>query len=64
MKEKIEKKIEELEELYDEYLRRTEDRWYQKSLDILEKRLHDIRIQINTYIDVLEMIKDGKDNNI
>ena len=58
MKDKIIKQIEYLEELYDEYLRRTEDVYYQGTYAILEQRLHDLRIEINTYKKVIDMIGD------
>ena len=58
MKDKIIKQIEYLEEMYDEYLRRTEDVYYQTTYSILEQRLHDLRIEINTYKKVIDMIGD------
>lgn len=58
MKEKIEKKIEELEENYDYYLEKTEDKLYSSQLKIFEERLHDLRIEINTLKNVLEMIEN------
>ena len=57
MKERIEKQIEYLEDMYDEYLRRTEDVYYQASYSVLEQRLHDLRIEINTYKKVIDMIE-------
>lgn len=57
MKEKIEKKISELEELYDWNLEKSEDMNYINQWNVIEKRLHDLKIEINTYKKVLEMIK-------
>ena len=62
MKDKIRKQIEYLEEMYDEYLRRTEDVYYQVTYAILEQRLHDLRIEINTYKKVIDMI-EGEEND-
>lgn len=57
MKEKIEKKIQELEELYDWNLQKSEDMNYINTWSILEQRLHDLKIEINTYKNVLEMLQ-------
>lgn len=62
MKDKIRKQIEYLEEMYDEYLRRTEDVYYQANYSVLEQRLHDLRIEINTYKKVIDMI-EGEEND-
>lgn len=56
MKEKIEKKIKELEELYDWNLQKSEDMNYINNWSIIEQRLHDLKIEINTYKKVLEML--------
>ena len=58
MKEKIEKKIKELEELYDWYLQKSEDVNYINNWSIIEQRLHDLKIEINTYKKVLEMLEN------
>ena len=58
MKEKIEKMIKDLEETYDYYLEKTEDRSYMSQLKIFEEKLHDLRIEINTLKIVLEMIEN------
>lgn len=58
MKDKIEKKIKELEELYDWNLQKSEDMIYINTLSIIEQRLHDLRIEINTYKKVLELIEN------
>lgn len=57
MKERIEKKIKELEELYDWNLQKSEDMNYINTWSILEQRLHDLKIEINTYKKVLEMLQ-------
>ena len=57
MKEKIEKKIQELEELYDWNLQKSEDMNYINTWSILEQRLHDLKIEINTYKNVLDMLQ-------
>lgn len=57
MKKKIEKKIQELEELYDWNLQKSEDMNYINTWSILEQRLHDLKIEINTYKNVLEMLQ-------
>lgn len=56
MKEEIEKKIKELEELYDWNLQKSEDMNYINNWSIIEQRLHDLKIEINTYKKVLEII--------
>ena len=58
MKEKIEKKIKELEELYDWNLQKSEDMHYINTWSILEQRIHDLRIEIYTYKKVLEMLEN------
>ena len=58
MKEKIEKKISELEELYDWNLKKSEDMNYINTWSIIEQRLHDLKIEINTYKKVLEMLEN------
>ena len=57
MKEKIENKIKELEELYNWNLQKSEDMNYINTLSIIEQRIHDLKIEINTYKKVLEMMK-------
>ena len=56
MKKEIEKIINELEENYDYYLEKFEDPLYYSQMKIFEERLHDIRIEINTYKKVLEIL--------
>lgn len=58
MKEKIEKKIKELEELYGWYLQKSEDMNYISNWKVIESRLHDLKIEINTYKKVLEMLEN------
>lgn len=58
MKEKIEKEIKELEEQYDWNLQKTEDFNFIKSWSYFERRLIEIKIQINTYKKVLEMLEN------
>ena len=58
MKEKIENKIKELEELYDWNLKKSEDIMYINNWDSIEKRLHDLKIEINSYKKVLEMVEN------
>lgn len=56
MKEKIEAIIELLEEDYDYYLEKIEDTNYISTWSIIGERLHDLKIEINTYKKVLEML--------
>lgn len=58
MKEKIEKKIKELEELYDLNLQKSEDINYISNWKVIESKLHDTKIVINTYKEVLEMLEN------
>ena len=58
MKEKIEKKIKELEELYDWNSQKSEDMNYINTWSIIEQRIHDLKIEINTYKKVLEMLEN------
>lgn len=58
MKEKIEKKIKELEELYDWNLQKSEDMNYISNWNVIESRLHDLKIEISTYKNVLEMLEN------
>lgn len=60
MKEKIEKKIKELEELYDWNLQKSEDMNYINNWSIIEQRLHDLKIEINTYKEILKMLDKDK----
>lgn len=57
MKEKIEEIIGRLEGDYDYYLEKSEDINYRANWSILEQRLHDLKIEINTYKNVLEMLQ-------
>ena len=52
MKEKIEKELKELNEMYDFYLRKSESEYS----EITNNRIHDLWIEITTYEKVLEMI--------
>lgn len=56
MKEKIEKKIKELEKQYDWNLQKTEDFNFITSWSYFERRLLEIKIEINTYKKVLKML--------
>lgn len=58
MKERIEKIIKELEELYDWNLQKSEDMNYISNWKVIESRLHDLKIEINTYKKVLEMLEN------
>lgn len=58
MKEKILKEVKELEELYDYYLEKTEDPYYNYQQKYFEDKLHDLRIEIKTYKKVLEMLEN------
>lgn len=58
MKEKIEKKIKELEELYDYNLQKSEDINYISNWKVIESRLHDLKIEINTYKKVMEILEN------
>ena len=58
MKDKLLKEIKELEDLYDWNLKKSEDIMYINNWDSIEKRLHDLKIEINTYKKVLEMVEN------
>lgn len=58
MKEKIKKKIKDLEEQYDWNLQKSEDINYISNWKVIELRLHDLKIEINTYKKVLEMLEN------
>lgn len=58
MKEKIKKYLEELDELYDFYLEKTEKATNSSTLKQAEDRLHDLRISINTIKHILEMFEE------
>ena len=58
MKEKIDEIIERLEGDYDYYLEKSEDINYRANWSIIEQRLHDLKIEINTYKNVLEMLEN------
>ncbi len=57
LKTYIEEKIEELEELYDFYLQKLDQTYSDSEQKQFENRLREIRIQKNTYKDVLEQMK-------
>lgn len=61
MKERIEKIINKLEKDYDFYLEKTEDIDYIGQWRYFEEKLHDLRIEINTYKNILEMFDEGSD---
>lgn len=56
MKEKIEAIVKDLEERYDYYLEKSEDIMYINNWNVIEQRIHDIKIEINTYKKVLELM--------
>lgn len=58
MKEKIEEIIESLEGDYDYFLEKSEDINYRATWSIIEQRIHDLKIEINTYKKVLEMLEN------
>lgn len=58
MKDKIEKKIKELEELYELNLQKSEDINYISNWKVIESKLHDTKIVINTYKEVLKMLEN------
>ena len=58
MKEKIEKILKELEDQYDWNLQKSEDINYINNWKVVESRLHDLKIEINTYKKVLEMLEN------
>ena len=58
MKKKIEEIIERLEGDYDYYLEKSEDIIYRANWTIYEQSLHDLKIEINTYKNVLEMLEN------
>ena len=53
LKERIKYELKELNELYDFYLRKTEEEPFNR---FNEKRLGELRIEIRTYEKVLEMV--------
>lgn len=59
MKGKIESLIERLEVDYDYYLEKSEDINFRANWSIIEQRIHDLKIEINTYKKVLEMLENG-----
>lgn len=58
MKEKIEKILKELEDQYDWNLQKSEDINYINNWKVVESRLHDLKIEINTYKKVLKMLEN------
>ena len=58
MKEKIEKILKDLEEQYDWNLQKSEDINYINNWKVVESRIHDLKIEINTYKKVLEMLEN------
>lgn len=58
MKKKIENQIKFLEEQYDWNLEKSEDMNYINNWKVIESRLHDLKIEINTYKKVLEMLEN------
>ena len=56
MKEKIEAIVKDLEERYDYYLAKSEDIMYINNWNVIEERIHDIKIELNTYKKVLELM--------
>ena len=58
MKGKLLKENKDLEELYDWNLKKSEDIMYINNWDSIEKRLHDLKIEINTFKKVLEMLEN------
>lgn len=56
LKKKIEKKLDELNDLYDYYLNMTEDYHY-NNVNV-NQRINDLRIEIRTYKHVLELIEN------
>lgn len=53
----IEDKIEEIEELYDFYLQKLDQTYSDSEQKQFENRLRELRIQKNTYKDVLEQME-------
>lgn len=58
MKERIEFKLNELQTLYDSYLEKLNDKNYKMNRHIIEQRIHDIIIEMNTYKNVLEILNE------
>ena len=58
MKDKLNKIIKDLEEQYDWNLEKSEDMYYINTWSIIEQRIHDLKIEINTYKKVLEMLEN------
>lgn len=57
LKTYIEDKIEEIEELYDFYLQKLDQTYSDSEQKLFENRLRKLRIQKNTYKDVLEQME-------
>lgn len=54
MEEKVIKKINELKGLYDFYLEASDKKANENNLEVIEKRLHDLKLQIWILEDLLE----------
>lgn len=54
MKEKANKRLKELTELYEFYLREYDEKENLNTMDIIEAKLHDLKIQIWLLEDILE----------
>lgn len=54
MEVKIQKRLKELRELYDFYLREYDEKENLNTIDIIEAKLHDLKIQIWLLEDILE----------
>lgn len=54
MEVKIQRRLKELTELYDFYLREYDEKENLNTIDIIEAKLHDLKIQIWLLEDILE----------
>lgn len=54
MEDKIQRRLKELTELYDFYLREYDEKENLNTIDIIEAKLHDLKIQIWLLEDLLE----------
>lgn len=60
LKEVLEARLNEYNELYNFYLGKLEDKAYESTISISEQRIHDYRIKINEIEDILDIINESE----